>query len=71
MPSKHFKQLSPKQQWVANRKFLDRAILRNDKIILSNRVTNIKKVTGAFRKELEYMVGQGYRLNWTGSKLIH
>jgi hypothetical protein len=58
------------EQWAANQKFLDRMIMRGDKIILSNPVLDINKVTGAFRKELDYLIGKGYRLNNTGTQLI-
>jgi len=62
--------MSEAEQWVANQKFLDRLIARGDKIILSNPVSNINKVTGAFRKELNYLIEKGYRINSNGTQLI-
>ncbi|MDI9312807.1 MAG: hypothetical protein QM535_21535 [Limnohabitans sp.] len=62
--------MSAAEQWGANTQFLDRMIMRGDKIILSNPVLDINKVSGAFRKELDYMIGKGYRLNSGGTQLI-
>ena len=70
IPSNIWNKMSAAEQWGANTKFLDRMIMRGDKIILSNPVLNINKVSGAFRKELDYMIGQGYRLNRGGTQLI-
>ena len=58
------------EQWAANVKFLDRLIARGDKIVLSNRVTDINKVTGVFRKELDYLIDKGYKLSSDGLQLI-
>ena len=58
------------EQWAANTKFLDRMIARGDKIVLSNRVTDINKVTGAFRKEFDYLIGKGYRISSDGIQMI-
>jgi RHS repeat-associated protein len=69
VPTKYWNKMSPRQQWAANKKFLDRAIARNDKIMLSNQVKNLETVNGYFRKELEYMITKGYKLNWKGTKL--
>lgn len=44
--------------------------MRGDKIILSNPVLDINKVSDAFRKELDYIIGKGYRLNSGGTQLI-
>jgi hypothetical protein len=62
--------MSSAEQWGANVKFLDRAIARGDKIILSNKVTDISKVTGAFRKELNYLIEKGYKLSSDGLEMI-
>ena len=62
--------MSEAEQWAANQKFLNRLIARGDKIILSNPVSNINKVTGAFRKELNYLIEKGYRINSNGTQLI-
>ncbi|HNO71686.1 MAG TPA: hypothetical protein PKO16_07950 [Bacteroidia bacterium] len=63
--------MSVAEQWGANQKFLDRMIIRGDKVILSNPVLDISKISGAFRQELDYLIGKkGYRLNSTGTQLV-
>jgi len=70
IPTNVWNKMTPAQQWGANQKFLDRMIMRGDKVILSNPVLDINKVSGAFRQELDYLIGKGYRLNSTGTQLI-
>lgn len=70
IPTSIWNKMTPAQQWGANQKFLDRMIMRGDKIILSNPVLDVNKVSGAFRQELDYLIGKGYRLNSTGTHLI-
>ncbi|MEO4004179.1 hypothetical protein [Flavobacterium sp. CAU 1735] len=70
VPASIWNKMTPVQQWAANQKFLDRMIMRGDKIILSNPVLDVNKVSGAFRLELDYLIGKGYRLNSTGTQLI-
>lgn len=62
--------MTTSQQWTANLRFLDRAIARGDKIILSTRVTNINSITGWFRKELDYLISKGYKLSKNGTYLF-
>jgi hypothetical protein len=62
--------MTPAEQWAANVKFLDRTIARGDNIILANPVKNINNVSGYFRKELDYLIGKGYRLSKDGTQLI-
>jgi RHS repeat-associated protein len=70
IPANIWNKMTPAEQWAANVKFLDRMIARGDKIVLSNRVTDINKVSGAFRKELDYLTGKGYRLSSDGMQMI-
>jgi hypothetical protein len=70
VPTNIWNKMSAAEQWSANQKFLDRMIIRGDKIILSNPVLDINKVSGAFRQELDYLIGKGYRLNSMGNQLI-
>lgn len=58
------------EKWAFNKEFLDRAIARGDKIVLSHAVTDISKETGWFRKELDYLLSKGYKLNDSGTELI-
>ena len=70
IPTNIWNKMTAAEQWGANVKFLDRMIARGDKIVLSNRVTDINKVTGAFRKELDYLMGKGYKLSSDGLQMI-
>ena len=70
IPTNIWNKMSAAEQWAANQKFLDRMILRGDKIVLSNRVTDINEVSGAFRKELDYLIDKGYRLSDDGLQMI-
>ena len=44
--------MTKKEQWEANKKFLNRTIKRGDKIILSDTPNN---ATGFFKQELDYL----------------
>jgi hypothetical protein len=70
IPTNIWNKMTTAEQWAANQKFLDRMILRGDKIVLSNRVTDINRVSGAFRKELDYLISKGYRLSSDGLQMI-
>ncbi len=70
IPPNIWKKMTAAEQWAANTKFLDRMIARGDKIVLSNRVTDINNVTGAFRKELDYLISKGYRISSDGLQMI-
>ncbi len=48
VPTNIWNKMSAAEQWGANQKFLDRMIMRGDKVILSNPVLDINKVSGAF-----------------------
>ncbi len=39
-------------------------------LFLSNPVKNINDVKGAFRRELDYLMEKGFRLNGDGTKLV-
>jgi hypothetical protein len=58
------------EQWQANRKFLDRMLARGDDIILATPVKDINDVSGAFRQELDYLIGKGCRLSPDGTRLL-
>lgn len=70
VPTNVWNKMTSVEQWAANQKFLDRTILQSDQIVLSNPVKNIKEVSGAFRKELEYLIQNGFRLTEDGKKLL-
>lgn len=70
IPTSVWNRMSAAEQWAANQKFLDRAIARGDNILLSNTVRNINDVTGTFRRELDYLIGNGFQLSADGTRLI-
>jgi hypothetical protein len=57
------------QQWAANRKALDRALTKGDKIILSNPI-NVQTNTGVFKREIEYLKQKGYEVSPDGLEMI-
>jgi RHS repeat-associated protein len=70
MPTEVWNKMGKAEQWAANQKFLDRVIKRGDKIILSNPVKNVKDASGFFRKELDYLLQNGYRLSEDGTQMM-
>lgn len=70
VPTDIWNKMSKAEQWRANQKFLDRLIARGDDIVLSNPVKNISETSGAFRKELDYLVEMGFKLSKDGSKML-
>lgn len=70
VPADVWNNMTSAEQWAANQKFLDRTILQGDQIILSNPVKNINEVSGAFRKELDYLIQKGFKLTDDGKRLI-
>ena len=62
--------MSETERWAANSKFLAEVVARGDEIIFSKRVAAISGETGFFRKELEYLVEQGYQLAADGLGMI-
>ncbi len=70
VPTEVWNRMSKEEQWAANKKFLDRMIARGDDIVLSNPVFDIDDVTGALRRELDYLIEQGFRLGTDGTRMI-
>lgn len=70
IPEHVWNKMSPSEQWAANRKFLDRAISRGNEFILATPYSKARP--GSFyERELQYLLSKGYRLDPTGTKLIH
>ncbi len=69
VPTDIWNKMSEAEQWTANKTFLDRMIQQGDEIILSNPVTKISDVSGAFRKEIDYLVEQGFQLSGNGARM--
>lgn len=70
IPTEIWAKMTAEQQWAANVKFLERMIARGDEIILSNPVKDINKVTGAFRRELDYLIEKGFKISSDGASMI-
>ena len=70
IPADVWNRMNKADQWTANKKFLDRMIKRGDDIVLSNPVKDINNVSGTFRRELNYMVEQGFKISRDGTRLV-
>jgi RHS repeat-associated protein len=70
VPEKVWKAMTEAEQWAANKKFLDAAVSRGAKFILSNPVKKISEATGHFGKELRYLASRGYRLSSDGAMMV-
>jgi hypothetical protein len=70
IPVPIWNKMTKNEQWDANKKFLDRTIVRGDEIILSSPAKQITAATGTFRRELDYLLKNGYRLNDDGTRLL-
>ena len=69
VPTKIWKGMSGVQRWGANQKFLDRMILRGDKIRLATPLNQVRP--GSFyQKELNYLFSKGYRVSSDGLHLV-
>jgi len=66
IPPAIWAKMTTAEKWAANQEFLDSAIKRGDEIVFSDPVKNINDVSGAFRKEIEYLLKKGYKLNDDG-----
>jgi hypothetical protein len=62
--------MKPAEQWIANQKFLDRAIARGDTFVLSQVVKEINEVSGGLRQELDHLIKQGYHLSEDGQRMV-
>ena len=63
VPKQAWNGMSKKQQWAANKKFLDRTIKRGDRIVL--KTPKVQSGT-ALSKEIAYLKSKGYVLNKKG-----
>lgn len=65
IPKSVWNKMSAAEQWTANTKFLDRMILRGDKIRLSTPLNQVKP--GSFvQKEFNYLFDKGYKVSSDG-----
>ncbi|VVH57347.1 hypothetical protein BSPCLSOX_1120, partial [uncultured Gammaproteobacteria bacterium] len=64
------KEMTKLKKWEANKKFLDRAIAKNNKIKLSHNPKNPNINTGYFKKEIDYLKSKGFKLSVDGKSMI-
>lgn len=58
------------EKWAANKSFLDETMQKGNKIVLSDQVEDISNVSGTFRKELDYLIENGYRISDDGTEMV-
>jgi RHS repeat-associated protein len=69
IPDAVWNTLTEDQKWAANIRFLNRAISRGDRIVLSNSAFEAKAGT-YFYRELQYLYSKGYKVASNGMELI-
>jgi hypothetical protein len=69
IPNDVWNKMSEAARWAANQKFLDRAICRGDKFLLSDDALNAPSGT-IFKKEVEYLLSRGYEIIDDGFGMI-
>ena len=69
MPSQIFDKMSKAEQWAANKKFLDRAISRNEPFNLATKLENMRP-DSFYEEEVKYLLDKGYKLNEYGTMLL-
>jgi RHS repeat-associated protein len=70
IPTNVWNKMTEAERWIANQKFLDRAISRGGDVMLDRPIKEISSVSGALRKELNYLSQRGYELSRDGSRMI-
>ncbi len=68
IPTEFWDKMNDAEKWTANKKFLDRAIDRGDEFKLATPF-NAENANGFFKKEIEYLLDQGFKLNEDGTKI--
>jgi hypothetical protein len=69
IPANIWNKMSPAEQWIANKKFLDRAIARGDRFALSSPLSEARSGTW-FGREIEYLRSKGYVSNPSGTEMV-
>jgi hypothetical protein len=69
VPVDAWNKMSSVEQWAANRRFLDRLILRGDRVVLTTSIDAIRQGS-ALEREVEYLLGRGYTLLDDGLTLV-
>ena len=61
--------MSDAEKWSANRKFLDRMIVRGDEIVLATPLERVKSGS-YYQRELNYLFQKGFQVSKDGTRLI-
>jgi hypothetical protein len=69
IPTNVWNKMTDAERWAANQKFLDRMINRGDDIILATPLDKVKPGS-YFQRELDYLLGKGYKVSPDGTKLV-
>ena len=69
VPMHIWEKMSRKEQWIANRKFLDRMIVRRDEVILATPQNKVREGS-AYSGELNYLRSRGYRLSDDETRML-
>lgn len=69
IPGNVWKKMSDVDRWAANQKFLDRAILRGNEIVLATSIDKVKPGS-YFERELNYIFDRGYKISQDGKRLV-
>ncbi|HEY8937499.1 MAG TPA: hypothetical protein VIM65_19875, partial [Cyclobacteriaceae bacterium] len=69
IPTHIWDKMTAAEQWAANTKFLDRMILRGDKIRLATPLSDVRPGS-FFEKELNYLYDKGFKISSDGLWLV-
>ena len=70
IPKPVWDKLSDGERWAANKRFLDRAILRGDDIILATPIGAMKEGPSYYREEIDYLHSRGYTASEDGKQMV-
>jgi hypothetical protein len=70
VPPRQFDQMSPARQALANKLFLDRQIRAGRTFVLASDPRDPRNMTGAYRREIEYLQRKGYVISEDGATMI-
>ena len=69
VPERIWEKMTDAERWAANRKFLDRLILRGDEVELAPPLSNMRPGS-TFEREVEYLIERGYQPTPDGTMLL-
>ena len=69
IPEKRWKGMTGRQQWEANKKFLDRLIARRDRVVLVTHISQVRNPS-FLHEEIGHLLSRGYVLSDDGFELL-